>query len=419
MSLQLIKDEVFKIGRNFEEFTATLEKSKKEQDALIDEKMKKLADDITARHELIQKQLNDLEAKGQRPGQSGDQQEKAKADAVTFRKHWSSITERRIDHAPDDAAVERYQKAWLRYARVDKDRMDPEEIKDLQVGTDPSGGYWITPPTITNNIVRRIFETSPIRNLAQVVTIGTREYIIPEDPNDVGAGWVGETGPITNTTTMQVNRRVITAFEEYAQPAITTQMLEDAAVDIETYLANKIADKMTRVQNTAFVNGTGVNQPRGLLTYPAGATWGQIQQIGTGTSGAFTYNGLVNLITSIKDAFQANAQFLIRRQSVASIMELTDTNGRLIFQPLINGAFNRTPLLGYPINYAADMPAVGAGALALAFGDFREGYNIVDRVGFSTIRDNLTAKPNVLFYTRTRVGGDVVNFDAFVVQVLT
>jgi HK97 family phage major capsid protein len=259
-----------------------------------------------------------------------------------------------------------------------------------------------------------------MRQVASVQTIGTREYVVPEDPNDVGAGWVAERGPITTTTTMQVSRKTIPAQELYAEPVVTTQMLEDAMINIEDYLSNKISDKFSRVENTAFVNGTGVGQPRGILTYTSGTTWGStIEQIGTGSSGAFTYPGLMNLITGIKDKFQARAEFLIRRQSITSIMTLVDGASRLIFQPILNGAFNSTPLLGYKINYAADMPAVAGGALAMAFGDFKAAYQIVDRVGMSTIRDNLTSKPNVLFYTRKRVGGDVVDFDAYKIQVLT
>jgi HK97 family phage major capsid protein len=129
--------------------------------------------------------------------------------------------------------------------------------------------------------------------------------------------------------------------------------------------------------------------------------------------------GLINLITGIKDKYQSGAEFLIRRQSIASIMTLVDGASRLIFQPILNGAFNSTPLFGYKINYATDMPAVAGGALAMAFGDFKAGYQIVDRVGISVIRDNLTSKPNVLFYTRKRVGGDVVDFDAFKLHVLS
>jgi HK97 family phage major capsid protein len=158
---------------------------------------------------------------------------------------------------------------------------------------------------------------------------------------------------------------------------------------------------------------------QGFMSYPSGTNWGQIQQVGTGTSGAFTYAGLLNLITSLKEPYQAGASWLVKRASVASIMLIQDGNGRYIFQPIVGGNFNNTSLLGYNLKYANDMPAVAAGALAAAFGDFKRGYVIVDRVGLSVLRDAYTSKPNILFYTRKRTGGDCDDFDALKIQVLT
>jgi HK97 family phage major capsid protein len=67
----------------------------------------------------------------------------------------------------------------------------------------------------------------------------------------------------------------------------------------------------------------------------------------------------------------------------------------------------------YAINREEDMPVVATNALAVAFGDFKSGYQIVDRLGITLLRDNLTAKPYVKFYNRRRVGADVINFEAF------
>jgi HK97 family phage major capsid protein len=58
------------------------------------------------------------------------------------------------------------------------------------------------------------------------------------------------------------------------------------------------------------------------------------------------------------------------------------------------------------------MPAIAADSLSIAFGDFRRGYLVVDRIGTRILRDPYSAKPNVLFYTTRRVGGGVQDFDA-------
>ena len=88
----------------------------------------------------------------------------------------------------------------------------------------------------------------------------------------------------------------------------------------------------------------------------------------------------------------------------------TTTTLEYIWQP---GLQRGTPdmLLGYPITIAQDMPALATDSLSMAFGDFRQGYQIVDRIGIRTLRDPFTDKPYIVFYSTTRVGGAVLNFE--------
>lgn len=416
-----IKANVEQIGRSFEEFKAEHAKNSKERDGLIEEKLKNMSEKISALHETTVNLKDKWVADNARP-RGGDDPETSKAARENAELFWKMRTDvQRFDGAPATDQLEvvsRYEKAFWRYARVGE-MMEPDARKDMSSGSDPDGGYFLLPPTMARTIVQRVFETSPLRMVASVETIGTRDFKQPEDPTEVNAGWVGETQSRSTTAAVNPAMRTITAFEMYAQPAVSQQTLEDSFINLETYLSAKIADKFARLEATAFVQGTGVEQPRGFMTYAAGTTWGsQIEQVNSGSSGAFTYSGLINLITSLKDKYHAGASWMIKRGSIASIMLLTDGASRLIFQPILNGNFNETPLLGYPIHYANDIAAVAANALAAAFGDWRMGYQIVDRVGISTIRDNLTAKPNVLFYTRRRVGGDVIDFDAIKIQKL-
>jgi HK97 family phage major capsid protein len=69
-------------------------------------------------------------------------------------------------------------------------------------------------------------------------------------------------------------------------------------------------------------------------------------------------------------------------------------------------------LLGYPVVESEDMPAITTDSYSVAFGDFRRGYLIVDRVGIRVLRDPYSSKPYVLFYTTKRVGGGVQDFEA-------
>ncbi|HEX4138356.1 MAG TPA: phage major capsid protein [Bryobacteraceae bacterium] len=404
------------LGRNWEEFKAADAQNKKERDGALEAKIAKLTEEISKQHEA----LTAIETKQNRPALSGDPEEaklEVKAHAQ-FSLEMSGRSAGRRTLTTDE--YKSFREVFPIYLRHDKDVMDQIQVKALSLGGDPEGGYFLTPPEISNRITKRVFETTPMRDIATVQPIGAHEFKIPQDPNTaLSGGWTGETTTRTNTGTANVAMKTITAFEQYAMPVCSQQLLEDSFVDIEAWYADKTADIIARTENTAFVNGTGASQPRGFMTYPSGTNWGQIQQIGSGTSGEFTYAGLLNLITSLKEPYQPNASFVTKRANIASVMLIQDGNGRYIFQPIVGGNFNNTALLGYNLRYGNDIPAVGAGTLAMAFGDFKRGYVIVDRIGISVLRDAYTAKPNILYYTRKRTGGDVDDFDAIKLLVLT
>jgi HK97 family phage major capsid protein len=416
VNLKEVKTLIESMGRDFEEFKNAHSTNLKSRDGVLDEKIGKLTDAVTAAHE----QLSLIETKQNRLQLEGDADE-VKAETKSYNQFGLELhgrtNGRRVLSADE---YKSFRNSFTKYIRSDKDSLDQTEVKALSLGGDPEGGYFMTPPEVSNRITKRVFETTPMRELATVQPISTHEFKIPQDPNTaISGGWTGETSTRSNTGTANVSMKTITAYEQYAMPVCSQQLLEDSFVDIEGWYADKTADIIARTENTAFVTGTGSSQPRGFLTFASGTNWGQIQQIGTGTSANFTYTGLINLITSIKELYQANASFLTKRANVANIMLIQDGNGRYIFQPIVGGNFNNTALLGYNLKYGNDMPALGAGALAMAFGDFKRGYVIVDRVGISVLRDAYTAKPNILFYTRKRTGGDVDDYDALKLQVLT
>lgn len=320
---------------------------------------------------------------------------------------------------PDVKAIANWNEHFAHYLRRD-DNGGPQSDAfraALQTGSDPDGGY-LVPTEVSQRVIKKVFETSPIRQLATIETIGGKELEIVRDTDEVTAGWVGEQQARPETATAKLGLSKIPAHELYAAPRATQNLLEDAGINMEAWLAGKIGDKFSRVQNTAHVLGTGVGQPRGILTYPAGTLDGQVEQVGSGSSGAFTFDGLIGLVYSLKDPYAANADFLINRLGIRDISKLKDGQGRYLWEPSKQKG-EPASLLGYGVLRAADVPVPGAGALSAVFGDIKTAYTIVDRLGVTTLRDPFTAKPYVIFYTRTRTGGDVVNFEALKIQVLT
>lgn len=317
---------------------------------------------------------------------------------------------------PDAAAIDAWNEAFSLYMRRDDTggahALRPEFQAALQTGSDPDGGY-LVPVETSSRIIEKAYESSPMSELAYTETIGGKELEVPRDEAEAGAGWVGETQARPETSTPTLGLSKIPAHEMYAAPRATQNMLEDAGIDIEGWLARKVGEKFGRLEATAFLTGDGVGKPRGLLTYPNGSSNGQIEQVVSGAATDFTFDGLINVVFSLKDPYEANASWMLNRLGIRNVAKLKDGEGRYVWDfGNTRDKPGRATLLGYPVRRATDIAAPGAGALMAVFGDFKQAYTIVRRLGITTLRDPYTAKPYVIFYSRARVGGDVVNFEA-------
>lgn len=321
----------------------------------------------------------------------------------------------------DADAYQQYKSGFFKLVRTGNlESLTSDERKAMSVGSDPDGGYLVPAPT-AGRIVGKVYEQSVIRQLANVVTISTNELEGIVDNDEAEAGWVGELDVRNDTATPQVGKYRIEAHEMYAQPKVTQKLIDDAAVDIEAWLASKVADKFARVEGAAFMTGDGVGKPRGIFAYPTAATadgaraWGTFEHVNTGASGAFhttKADPLQDLIGAFKDQYLQNATFVMRREVRTAIRKMKEaTSDRYLWEPSLQ-AGQPDRLLGYAARVDQYAPALEASSLSLAFGDFREAYTIVDRIGVRVLRDPYTAKPYIRFYSTRRTGGGAVNFEA-------
>ena len=319
------------------------------------------------------------------------------------------------DHIRDPRFADK-KAAFLNYLRKGRDTLTADEVKLLSRDVDPQGGYWVD-ETMSDQIITKVFETSPMRDVCTIETINSDALEISEDINEVGAGWTAERGSRTETSTANIGMRRIPVQELYAEPKATQQLLDDAGIDVESWLAGKIAEKISRIENLAFVSGSGNGQQKGILAYPASAAPtnpGQILYAPSGNAGLITADGIRTLFYSLKSPYLQDAVWLMKRSTVQAISLLKDGQGRYIWEPGLQMGDPQN-ILGHSIRRMEDMPAVAANSLPVAFGNFKMGYTIVDRQGIRVLRDPFTAKPFVLFYTTKRTGGDVTNFEAFAV----
>lgn len=316
----------------------------------------------------------------------------------------------------DADGVAEYKRAFDAFMRKDERKLNADEFKALSVGSDPDGGY-VVHPDMSGRIVTRIFETSPMRAFASVQTISTDALEGLFDLDEAAAAWVAETQTRDETSTPQLRTYRIPVHELSAQPAATQKLLDDAEINMEAWLADKVADKFARTENAAFVNGNGDGKPRGFLTYASGTTLpGQIERVITGVNGGFAAapNGgdvLIDALYGLKAPYRANATWFMNRATTKLVRKIKDSDGAYLWSPGI-AAGQPATLLGYPVASFEDMPDPATDSLSIAVGDMRAAYQIVDRAGIRVLRDPFTAKPYIRFYTTKRVGGDVVNFEA-------
>lgn len=292
------------------------------------------------------------------------------------------------------------------------------EAKSLNTTTDAEGGY-LAPEPVERIIAEAVRDVSPIRQIASVREIGSTVFKKPVSLGGGAAGWVGETGGRVETQTPTLSSIDFPTMELYAMPAASQTLLDDAVVDVEQWLADEVQAEFASQETEAFINGDGINQPKGFLsetiTEESVRADNELGYVASGADGDFASSNpsdaLLDLIYTPKQAFRTNGRFVMNRSTVSAIRKFKDADGNYIWQPSLQAGGGAT-LLGYPVTEAEEMPNIASGANAIAFGDFRRGYLIVDRQGVRILRDPYSAKPYVLFYTTKRVGGGVQNFDA-------
>lgn len=285
----------------------------------------------------------------------------------------------------------------------------------LNKGVATEGGY-LAPVEWDRTITDRLVSVSPMRQIASVQKISTAGFTKLFNNRGTTSGWVGETAARPQTNTPTFGSLTYAPGEIYANPAATQQMLDDAEVDLESWLAGEVETEFSYQEGLAFLAGTGVNRPNGILTYVTGAAnaaahpWGDIKVVNSGAATAITTDSIMSLIYSLPSEYTDNARFVMNRATQGAIRKLKDGQGNYIWQPSFVAGQPST-IAGFPVTEMAGMPDIAASSKSVLFGDFKRGYLIVDRTGVRVLRDPFTNKPYVHFYTTKRVGGGLLNPD--------
>ena len=389
------------LKQTFETFKAENDtKLKAKADVVLDEKVERINSSVADLQAAVDTANLKLAALATGAGGQPQQSAEDRAYASDFAAYFK--------HGEKDNELKAAHRAGIRAA--------------MSVGSTSDGGF-LAPVEWDRTITGKVKQISQLRSVATVQTISTSGFRKVFTDRAVGSGWVGETAARPQTTNPQFVTLDYVPGEIYANPAATQQILDDALINLEEWLAGEVDAEFARQEGIAFISGDGVNKPKGILTYVTGAPnaaahpWGAIPTIASGQAAKLTPDGLVSLIYDLQSDYTDGARFLMNRSTMGGVRGFKDSTGQYLWQvPLQAG--QPSTLLGFPVVEAPAMPNVAASAAPVIFGNFARGYLIVDRIGVRVLRDPFTNKPYVNFYTTKRVGGGVLDPQALRVQTV-
>ncbi len=319
-----------------------------------------------------------------------------------------------MTEAPHQKAMD----AYLRSGDDDGFRALSLDGKAMNTAVQAEGGYLVDPQT-AETVKSVLMSSASIRSVASVVNVEATSYDVLVDRSETGAGWATETAPTVETGTPLFERISIPLHELSAMPKASQRLLDDAAFDIEGWLAGRIADRFAMAESTAFITGNGIDKPKGFLSYlnidNDDWVWGKLGYVATGVAADFDADkpadAIISLVYGLGARYRANATFVMNSRTAGAVRKMKDADGRFLWTDSL-AMGQPAQLMGYPVLIAEAMPDIGAEATAIAFGDFGAGYTVAERPDLRVLRDPFSAKPHVLFYATKRVGGDVTDFAA-------
>jgi HK97 family phage major capsid protein len=296
-------------------------------------------------------------------------------------------------------------KAFASFVRSGREGMDPLEVKSLVVANDAQAGY-LAPAQLSTEMIRLLTQFSPVRAAANVGQTGSPSVILGKRTGITNAKWEGEIED-SEESEPAFGQIEIPIFGMKTYTDISVQLLEDSIQNVEAELNLALSEDFGKKEGIAFINGTGNKQPRGIMVHP------DVSYVPNGHATEVKLNGLIDLFHSLPPAYRNSGVWMLNSTSVAAIRKLTTSMGAPVWVDSL-AVGNPSTILGRPVIEAVDMADVAAGSFPIAFGDFKAGYRIYDRVSLAVLRDPFTQAKNSLvrFHARRRVGGDVVRPEA-------
>ena len=302
-----------------------------------------------------------------------------------------------------------HQKAFAAYLRSG----DDSGLRGLAVeekGLSSFDGGFLAAPVLAERVQNALQAAGSLRSIATVVQIDGGSFETIVEAEGLASAWEYESA--SETSAGNIARMLIELHELAAMPKASQRLLDDAAFDVEGWIAERIADRFAAAEAAAFINGDGNDKPMGVLAATEVAIdSGDHAGVGTmSTASATTIEAdeLIDLVYALGAGYRANASFVVNSKVASMLRKMRDSDGRFLWADSLS-AGEPARLLGHSVLVCEDMPEPASGGAAVLFGDFRAGYTIAERPDLRVLRDPFSAKPHVLFYATKRVGGGVID----------
>lgn len=296
-------------------------------------------------------------------------------------------------------------------------KVDPELVRRAQnEASGPAGGYFV-PDTFRDKLIEKQKAYGGLMNAAENITTATGAplvWMLNDDVLDTEAGIVAEGAANTFGADFTFTRNALNAFKYDTAGAtasagndtakwlrVSWELLQDATYDLQPFIARKFAERIQRKLAKDLINGTGVNEPVGIISTMGGLTNSGIT-IASATAGP-TYAELVQIEHTLDIAYRDGAKWLFNDKTASLIEQQVDLNGRpLIWNQqgsLADGTRADKMLLGYPVVIDNAMPDLLTGSTkGLVFGDLQQAYVV------RTVKDFTLVTANELFAGTGQVG---------------
>lgn len=293
------------------------------------------------------------------------------------------------------------------------------EFRALQADSDPAGGYLVAPPEFSNMLIEAVDNQVFVRQLVRdhyYRLTRSDEIEIPARSTDIGdLTWTTELGTGSADSSLDFGNRSLKPKPLARRILVSRKLLRIGAINIEDYVRNRFAYKFATVEENAFINGTGANQPLGFMVADASGV-NTDRDVSAAAVDALDADVLRTAKYTLLPQYRQTAAWFMHSDAVAQVSKLKDGNQQYLWREGI-AASDPDMLLGMPIYESQYMPNTFTTGLYVAcLADLNRGYGIADLQSFEIqVVDQLYAETNqVLYIARGECDGMPVLSEAFV-----